>query len=195
MKATQDNWKDVQKYFLDTFVICPELDSRKLLHVDRVDPGGMRVLAYGTAEKGFVEFPYEIKSPLTTRREYWQYGNCATLISRIPARMWRKGISCENTVMQSLTGNGTVGDNNFGGSIISSYVENSGKYAELKEMEDRQSIALSRFWAWVPKIEGLFILNEPVGKLSLKKKQVLLLKEFHKLPLPPQLKGMSVSYV
>ena len=195
MKATVDTWKDVQKYFLDTFVICPEYSEREALYIDRVEVGGMRVQCVD-GNKGYVEFPYEIKSPLNSRREYWQHKDEAYLIARHPARMWRKGICNENTLMSKVTSDGLLSGSQFSGPLIKSFVERKGTFpASLNETEGTFSVALSEMWAWAKASGTLSLLGYPVGKLNPNKKLIMLLKEFNKFPLPPQLKEMKVVNV
>lgn len=195
MRATKDNWKDVQKYFLETYVICPEYAIKEALWVDRVDPGGMRVRCTN-GDKGFVEFPYEIKSPLNTRREYWQYGDSAYLTARIPARMWRKGLSQENTTMSKLLYDGLHGQGNFNGPLVEAFIEKRGVFPNtLEEATGNVSCALSEFWAWSKVNDSIFLLGSPVGKVSMKKKTLMLLKEFGKFPLPSQLQSLKVVHV
>lgn len=195
MKATEQTWKDVQKYFLDTFVICPEFNEKEALYVDMVEPGGMRVVDTN-GDKGFVEFPYNIRSPLATRKEWWQYNDYACLVARIPARMWRKGVCSENTTMTRLLTNTLETSNCFNSTAVKQFVAYSDKFVSVLDGTDMySSVALSKYWALASVSQTLFVLDKPVGKLSIKKKLVLLLKEFNKVPVPPQFKDLEVKYV
>ena len=197
MKASVKTWKDVDKYFRNTFVIIPEVDPKKAFLLEYAGPDMLR-MSDVDGNKGCVElgdYTYNLHSPLVTRRQWYQYQERAHFISRIPARMWRKGISEENTYLASMgnTGWATVPVKL---STIQGFVENQDVFPKtLTNLEGLCSYALSPGWALAVKSETLFLLDVPVGKVSLSKQQVSLLKEFNKVHLPEALKQWPVSYV
>lgn len=207
MKVSSNYWQDVRKYFQGTYITLPAVHPHHLLYVESVGPDGMKLSDLTANETGFVEFtetPYELQSPLATRRAYFQRdtenAHNALLISRMPARMWKKGIHSENTVIQALNGTG-LGGNIMGTGTLRDFVEKGHVFASEfpANFAEYTSLALSPLWAAQNKggaQDGiLYALTHPVGNFSLKKKRLFLLKEFSKLPLPPQLSSMNVEYV
>lgn len=195
MIASPTNWKDVRKYFEGTFIVCPEYDPKSALYVDVVTDLGIKVNDGST--KGFIDFaetPYEILSPLSTRRVWFQTGNGAKFLQRIPARMWRKGINGENTHIKGFNSAGDI--TNLGGPLldtVNAFLKRS--YPTKFEVDGQLSIALNEKWAFHCKTETLFLFHCPIGKLSVKRSKISLLKEFGMLDLPESIKHMDVQYV
>lgn len=199
MYAAQKNVADVKKYFLGTFIVCPEYDPNKMLYVDGVNSSGIYVLD-ANQDKGLISLEdggYHLKSPLTLRRQWFNCdydGGCATMISRIPARMWKKGVSQENTQFTQLSTAGGLLTAGFCAGRLHSFMETKEKFPEKIPKEFLKPIALSPLWALRP--DGtLHLLEAPVGKFSLSREKGNVLKEFMNIALPPQLKKHEVKYV
>ena len=197
MKATEENYKDIQKYYQGTYVVCPEYSPNEALYVETAGPNGLKVSDVN-GEKGFIETPYQLHNPLNIRRHYYQVGEEAYLVSRIPARMWKKGLSSENTLFQRVQSNGTLSGAQFSFGVVNKFFHCKDKFVTTipENTKDYNGLALSPHWLLhLGTSPTLYLLNNPVGKVSIHKKLVTILKEFNKIPLPPALKSWSVSNV
>ena len=114
MFADQNSWKDIQKYYQGTWVHVDNesgepVDVPALLYVSSVDSS--RIILDGPDGKHYglhLSTGYNINSPLPRKTVYQKNGE-VLMLSRIPARMWKKGISTENTVLLKLLGGGWSG--------------------------------------------------------------------------------------
>lgn len=103
MFASFTNYEDVKKYYEKTFIKLPDLGD-EIVHVDRVTPERMEVTNPLTKEPIWVMLktrPYELSFVLP-RKTVYQMDNNAVMLSRIPARMWKKGLTHANTQFQTL---------------------------------------------------------------------------------------------
>lgn len=202
MHASAKTYSDVKKYFQSTFIVVPEYDPNKVLHVDSVNPAGIYV-SEENGDKGFISLEdggYVLNSPLPLRRQWFQGEDSrAYLICRIPARMWKKGIHGENTVFFYLTNQGLVGNLGWSVERLYDFFRNKIKFADkiplASETGFQDSLALSDLWCFHAKTGQLFLYDAPVGKLSDNRKKGYILKEFASVPLPKQLKGCEIKYV
>lgn len=198
MIATEANWKDIQKYYQGTYITCPEYSPDEALYIDSVTPTGIRVMDV-EGVKGFIETPYEIVNPLVLRRQYYQVVNTTYYISRIPARMWKKGLSGENTIIQKVQTNGSLSGALNGFAQVHSFFKHHKSFVEtIPEDLPEYGCALALSPHWMLHLNGantLFLLGSPVAKVSHPKKLVSMLKEFSKIPLPKALKDWTVAYV
>lgn len=204
MHATTKNCSDVKKYFHGTFVIVPEYDPNKALYVETVTSSSIFV-SEKNGDKGQISLEdggYLLQSPLTLRRQWFQDESCGrpTMITRIPARMWKKGIHAENTDFFSMhaMGNGLVRRGFSAGSLYS-FMENKDKFPEtlpdFGSMDANTGAALSPLWAVQGKTGNLFLLDSIVGRIATSRKRIMLLKEFASLQLPKQLAQHVVIHV
>jgi len=197
MHATHKNSHDVKKYFGSTFIICPEYDPNKMLFVESVNKQGIYVVDKN-GDKGMISLEdggYVLTSPLALRRQWFNsdVDNQASLISRIPARMWKKGVAAENTQFSVLNSSGNLIGCGFTPSRIHSFMENKDQFPEKFKPASKVQ-ALSPLWA--VRVDGtLYLLEYPVGKVSLTREKGNLLKEFKNIPLPQQLKKYEFNYV
>lgn len=187
--------QDVEKYYKGTYIICPEVDPHTPLYVKRTTPGGVEVQINSMGETSFIdvtEQPYEIKSPLSNRRQWFQLSDMhAALLVRIPARMWKKGVHEENTALFAL-GEKALGTSQLGVSfdMLRAFLM-GGFLTEWPKETEFASAALSKDFAWVRKSNDIYFREHPIGRVSAKKDKLNLLKEFKDVELPPLLKDMS----
>lgn len=193
MKATEANWKDIKKYYEGTYILVPEYDEHQAVYVDMAGPDGIKVCTIDH-EKGFIETPYNIHNPLTIRRKWFQ-GEQGTLIQRIPARMWRKGISQENTLFRTINGGGLIVNNSTSFQKVNEFF-GAKPYIENLTKDCPPVSALNEMWAVRISAGGpLFLYQYNVGKISLSKKMVHILKELKYIKLPKAFDEWKVVYV
>lgn len=146
MKASQGNWEDVAKYYKGCFVKFKE-HGETLCLVEQVTPEAI----FCRDEHG-AHVAVELDGLLSKQKEYdldflipkktwYQYGQCATFLSRVPARMWKKGINKENTNVFALVDD-VVKPQNLSFENLSAYV-NKKHYLPPDKLSQHSSIALS----------------------------------------------------
>lgn len=113
MRIDHTNWDDAKRYFQGTYIKCKETGER-LLYVSGVDSEMMVLSPYGDSDEEFglkLINGYDINFMLPGRAMF-QGPTAAFLLSRIPQRMWQKGISNKNTQFTKLLA--TLGWRNAG---------------------------------------------------------------------------------
>jgi hypothetical protein len=107
MLTSRENWRDVQKYYQHTFIKLTPL-GETVVYVDNISNN----LFQGTTHEGVkVEFDldegYYIDYCIP-RKTVFQLNNYAAVLRRIPARMWKKGLSKENTQIYGVQEDGSL---------------------------------------------------------------------------------------
>lgn len=103
MIASYVTRKDIDKYYRGTYVKIPETGQKILFLVESVDSAGI-TLKGTNGEKGYISFyeegSYSLENPLPNKAFWAESGDFqAKFVSRIPARMWKKGIHPENVAI------------------------------------------------------------------------------------------------
>lgn len=97
MILNQSNSHDIEKYYRGSYVKLPGYGD-KLFFIDNVDSTGVYFVD-DTQKKGVIylddDHPYELDFVLP-HKALFQVGKYAHLMSRIPARQYHRGITCEN---------------------------------------------------------------------------------------------------
>jgi hypothetical protein len=183
MEINRNNWEDVKKYYEKTWVKFPRLSQDQLWHIDRVNPDFCEVSSTN-GDEALIDMNkgYEMDFVLP-KRTIFQHGDKAVMLSRIPARMWKKGISKANTSFAILSTNGwTAGE--FDPSLIEGFI-NKPSYFGVKEIiaeytkpnPEKLSMAFSPRFAVNAK-GGVYIDTVLVGRLQfLKAGPVLTVKK------------------
>ena len=170
MLASKENWKDVQKYFQGTFVKFAS-EGEKIWQIYKVNDE--IILAKDrNGEEVCVELarPFKIDYVLP-KKAVFQFGENAVILQRLPHRMWKKGLSNENTELIACNANGAWNALGFNAEILEGFVNKPGYFSfvdaesQFKNGESLQSAALS------PRITltrkgGLFIDTVLVGRLN-----------------------------
>lgn len=196
MKANASNIKDVSKYYERTYIIVPEISPKHVMLLSSVSNKGMVLRDSRDNQQGLISFDggfeYEIQSPLTTRKAWFMHDNHAYLISRIPARMWRKGISQENTAIFRLTTT-----NEFVGCSVSDGLLNAFlQYKPSPQIPPAPSMQVfSKEWAFNGKTNMLFLWNTPVARWSRRTNELFVPKELKELTMPQVMEKAKVKYV
>ncbi len=150
MLATNHNWRDVQKYYQGCFVKFKELGEVPY-HIDNVTPSAIHAvnpegkkLEVVLCEEGY-SLDYIIP-----RKTVFQMGDNAAVLERVPARMWKKGLSYENSRIFAVLDNGDYSEYGFDAQTVNLFVNKPG-YLTLEDFSSNQrleSIAISpRFYA------------------------------------------------
>lgn len=102
MIFNQKNIDDIKKYYQGTWVKFPRISADALWYVDRVT-GDFLEITSDTGEEALFslkkDYPVDYVLP---GKAVYQFGNNAAFLSRIPARMWKKGMSASNTQFKVL---------------------------------------------------------------------------------------------
>lgn len=204
MHASSKTYNDVKKYFQGTYIVVPEYDPNKVLLVESVSPTGVYV-SEENGDKGLISLEdggYILNSPLPLRRQWFQAeaegSGRAYLLTRIPARMWKKGIHSENTTFLYHRVDGQVTNAGWSGPRLYDFFANKNKFATSIPpvgSSIKESLALSDLWCFHTKTSQLFLYDAPVGALSDNRNRGYILKEFSNIPLPSSLKGCEIKYV
>ena len=157
MLATNQNWKDVQKYYQGTFVKFKELGDIPLL-VEKVNQNSIWAVQKNgeKVELVFCAEGYELDYCIPKKTVY-QDGAHAHILERIPARMWRKGWSEENSCISQIQSNGEHIRTNFRFDSVYAFV-NKPAYGNLEDINNKgyASVALNnRFYACANKTIGV----------------------------------------
>jgi hypothetical protein len=143
MHATTSNYEDVKKYYQGTYVKFKE-EGDTLYYIDRVDPDKIIAKATNGDLVGIdltVNGGYHIDYVIP-KKTVFQYGNVVVMLSRIPARMWKKGTSKENTRFERLDAEGKWSKIPFSASMIESFINKPCYYdapLALKEFTNQHS--------------------------------------------------------
>lgn len=134
MKVSKDNWEDAKKYFHQTYVKFKE-EGDALFFVDRVDPDKIVAKATNGELVGIDltvgEYHIEYVIP---GKAVFQYGPHVVMLSRIPARMWKKGMCTQNTKFETLDATSKWNKATFSSTLIESFI-NKPCYLEPKEAQ------------------------------------------------------------
>lgn len=173
MFVNKSNYDDIVKYYLKTFVQFKE-EGEKIFFIKQVSHNEIICEDSKKEEVAIcLETGYTIDYVIPKKTVY-QYGEHALFLSRIPARMWRKGMDQKNTSFSLLHESGLWVNCPFSIATIEGFV-NKPSYFTFQEAlnnfskgEHLQSAALT------PRISmsrkgGVFIDTVLVGKYDFTK--------------------------
>lgn len=159
MKFSSVNSRDIEKYFHGTWVKFPvdleagHTDPDTLVLIDRVtkqmvsgtDEKGQRYVVY-LSEDPELSYDFEYILPI---KSYFSYKGEACLLSRVPARQWKKGISSENTQILLLTRYGNFNKLNLTSELLAAYTKKE-SFGTLDDVAKGRSVPLARRFAAAP---------------------------------------------
>lgn len=146
MFVDPSNYGDADKYFRGCFIKVNEYGDT-LVRIDKVteealwgeDENGESIcIEINGQETGSIGYELDYVIP---KKAYFQVGSQAGFLTRIPARMWKKGISKENTNMY-LLGKNAFHNWNVNFESLKAYV-NKPQYLPFTEVDNKESVALS----------------------------------------------------
>lgn len=108
MECIQENWRDIARYFQDTWVKL-EGYGDTLFHVEHVNQTRM---AGTTQDNDYFEIELHNHQPFNLNyvlphKAVFQYGKRAVILQRTPAKQFKRGLSSENVAV-SFTDSGTM---------------------------------------------------------------------------------------
>ena len=127
MFINSQNFDDVKKYFQHTYVKFAETGDH-IWHVDTVSPNEIICTDKNKEQVGIdLNIGYNLEYILP-RKAIFQFGNEAVMLSRIPARQWKKGMCKANTAFHTLSSDGTWMALNFDINMIEGFVNKPSYY-------------------------------------------------------------------
>lgn len=176
MKLCPETAADFKKYFGSTFIVIPEAEPTQVGYVRSVD-SHETLIEYQDMSKALIKYgevPYEVKSPLTNQKQYFQINGDPFLIFRIPARMWRKGINKENTAIKHLNSGVSM---NLSFPELNAFLQNKDTFPSLNELKDFASgMPLNK--DWLVQKGSLFFKDWQVGSVNLRHKVITIGKDY-----------------
>jgi hypothetical protein len=182
MELTRSNWKDIERYFSQTWVKFHEFGD-KMFFISNVKPSGLT----GIDEDG-VDFLLELHDDQPYNLEYvlphkavFQYGNRAVMMLRVPAKQYRRGLCSENTrcIYPDTHGDGSsaIGITE---KVLKAYT-NKDKYCSFTEAfktkkEKRTSIALSPRMLAVKKSGAIYVDTTHVATYNRELNSIIVIK-------------------
>jgi hypothetical protein len=150
MEFKRSNYKDIERYFLNTWIKFEEFGDT-LFYVQSVRESGIKGVT--ERDEDFVmelheDQPYVVNYVLPSRAIF-QLGNRAAMIRRVPAKQYRRGLCADNT--QAIYPD-TSGDIDLNKRVLIAYT-NKPSYCSFTEAftskgDKRITTALSpRMWA------------------------------------------------
>ena len=143
MHVSSNNVEDIIKYYKGTWVKFKE-ENDVLFYVENADQTAIYVTSISD-EKCFIKLTKEgyFLDFLIPRKTVYQYQNNAVMLSRTPARMWKKGVCQTNTTFRMLKTNGWT-PLDFNKHMLEGFV-NKPTYGTLNTLKDGEtnSVALS----------------------------------------------------
>ena len=103
MDFVHSNWRDIQKYYENTYVKFSEFGD-KLFYINYVDPN--KVAGVDDENTAFELFlsdsaPYMVNY-LLPHKAVFQWKDSVYLLQRIPARQYRRGLCSDNTMITNV---------------------------------------------------------------------------------------------
>jgi hypothetical protein len=180
MLATNQNWGDIKKYYLGTFVKFRELGDIPVF-IENVNKSSIngRTIDHEVIELELCEEGYNLDYCIP-KKTVFQVESNAYIFERIPARMWRKGWSSENSQLSRIAADGSFERLNWGFDFVCNFV-NKTKYHKIQDLPNTKylSIALSpRFYACASGIIG--VDEQTVGVYVMSKNTIVYNKLFER---------------
>ena len=144
MHVSSNNVEDINKYYKGTWIKCKE-EGDVLFYVESADTAAIYVSSISD-EKCFIKLTKEgyFLDFLIPRKTVYQYQNNAVMLSRTPARMWKKGVCASNTSFRMLKASGWS-SLDFNKHMLEGFVNKPvyGTLNSLKNDPGMDSVALS----------------------------------------------------
>lgn len=167
MQLIPENWQDIKRYYLGTYVKFKE-HGDELFHISHVSPEAVK----GTYQQGKEEFILSLDSSVPYNLEFklphkavFQYRDRALMLFRVPARQYYRGISPENTkIINAMTGEPLE----LTWATLSAFVNKQAYYSlkeamELSTKKRMQSMALNNRMCYVPEHRRILLDNKVIA--------------------------------
>jgi len=196
MIANANNIKDVDKYFCGTYIVVPEVSETHVMYLQEAKSIGLICKDSRNNKQGLISFDggfeYKIQSPLATRKAWFMFNEDAYLITRIPARMWRKGICSENTALFRLTAEGELSKTGISVELLNAFLQDQ---ATPWDPQNLRPQVLSPEWVFHGKLKSLYLWDKLVAKWTSRTNELFVPRELQDLKLPAITNNMKVQYV
>jgi len=165
MRFSPSVWRDIERYYLNTWVKFQEFGDR-LFYIERVTES--EVTGIDQERNEFLlalaeEEPYTLTYVLP-HRAVFQYEGNAMLLQRIPARQYKRGLSAENTGIRLVT---TTGNLDMRIEYLIAYV-NKQNYPSLKDAifssNKKRSVALGGRFSFDKVSQSIFLDTRPIAR-------------------------------
>lgn len=181
MIITNENANDVNKYFGNTYVVIKEYNPDVCLLLHKHHGNLLSFIDTISNEQGGLSFDewnnsYTLDFQLP-HKQVFNYGDGVMILERIPARMWKKGISNENTRFYFLVTNGQWKHVSFGSDKVNALLKHRNHPPQFnldalcsgRALTERMSLAATG---------KLYIDTFPIGKVDFAKKTLLVMAAF-----------------
>lgn len=200
MKVGPHNTADLKKYFGGTFLMVPEVSTKKVFTLEHISGSGITLRDTVNGELGFISFEdgfeYDVVSPLVNKKQWFQYDNRAYLMQRIPARMWRKGICTENTQLLTFNAEGLLRPAPLHVETINGMLNwEPPATVDISKNTSGHGFAINEMFAYCPIKAQLYCWDSLVGKFGKRTHEVFVPKELMELKLPSLSEKTKVCYV
>lgn len=179
MRMSPSVWRDIDRYYKNTWVKFQEFGD-SLFYINEVNDKA--VTGIDTSGGEFIlylseEVPYHMTYVLP-HRAVFQYRDYAYLLSRNPARQYKRGLSTDNTTLRRLPDGGAM---DIKKELLVAYVEKQA-YATLREAlygKGRQkSLALGSRFSFDKSSQNLYLDTRRIAAFSRDVRQLLVLPIF-----------------
>jgi hypothetical protein len=152
MEWFSHNWRDIHKYYKDTYIKLYEHSGEKLWHVTSVNEDRVMLINPEDGEdvveiKLWEDKPFNVEMILPQKATF-QMGKVALCLSRVPAQMFKRGISSENCIINTLMPGGWQ-PSTLSFSRLTAYVQKQEYFSptELLRGDGKISVAFGRRWS------------------------------------------------
>lgn len=173
MKFSKDNWEDIKKYFDKSYMKFPLLGD-EVVYVESVSSAGMSGKRMKNADWDGWQFTFggvdtvaEVEFVLP-RKSYFQSDNGAYLLTRLPAKQYKRGMCRENTSIECLTIHGFEGVP-LSLELINAYTHKPSFQGFCEELGS--SYAVSRRMA-VDQTGKIYIDHTRIGYIDVKERSI-----------------------
>lgn len=142
MFVNSQNFDDVKKYFQHTYVKFKETGDH-IWHIDTVSSNEILCTDKSKEQVGIdLTIGYNLEYILP-RKAVFQFGRKAIMLSRIPARQWKKGMCKANTAFHTLSADGSWLSYGFEIDLIEGFVNKPSYYPVEQALKDFQNDLVS----------------------------------------------------
>jgi len=186
MLINKHNWQDVKRYYQGTIVKFQGENKdgkERVWKIVAVDSSQV-IAEDSSGEQVYIDLsrPYKLDYVIPKKTVY-QHGDAAAVLTRIPARMWRKGMDEKNTQIHGCTAEGKFVGLSLSLGIIDGFVNKPG-YFDYQDARNQflagtslQSAALSSR-ILVSRKGGVFIDQVLVGQINFEDNYLQILSIF-----------------
>jgi hypothetical protein len=170
-----ENQNDIAKYFRQSFLKFKpsegdEWNPDTLFFIDNVD----RFIVTGKVDDGREfkiylsnDHPYVVDYILP-HKSFFQYGDHAVLLERVPARQYFRGITCENTALHYRKPDGTIANQDLSFKTLQAYVKKQKFFTIQEALAQRKvkSCVMNSRMMIVPDTRSIYVDFTEIAKVE-----------------------------